>query len=141
MAQFAQQIKEKEEQEKIAKLQAEKAKDRSLGRRRHSSVMIVSDRNKLLEAQQRVIDEANQDLQGPSDSQTTIVCAIALCNLSAQKVCRDTLVKQGAPKVLIFLIHHGDTDTVKKCAQTMYYLSTNKANHVGLIDGGAVPLA
>ena len=23
----------------------------------------------------------------------------------------------------------------------MYYLSTNKANHVGLIDGGAVPLA
>ena len=138
MAQFAQQIKEKEEAERIAKEQAELAKDKSLGRRRHSAII---DKNQLLKAQLNTTAKANEDLSGPSDSQMTIVCAIALCNLSAQKECRDTLVKQGAPKVLIFLIHHGDTDTVKKCAQTMYYLSTNKANHVGLIDGGAVPLA
>lgn len=136
MADFANSVKAKEE----AALQKEEMKkeraNKSLGRRRHSSVISKSELAKLDQNHHKDID-----IGGPTDDQMTIVCAIALCNLSAQKECRDTLVVQGAPKVLIFLIHHGTGDTVNKCAKTMYFLSTNKANHRGLIDGGAVGLA
>jgi hypothetical protein len=136
MAEFAEAIKAQEDEAKVKEESDEIRKNKSLGRRRHSSVISKSELATLTKVETEV-----EKTTGPTDAQMTIVCALALCNLSAQPECRDSLVVQGAPKVLIFLIHHGNGDTVNKCAKTMYFLSTNKANHRGLIDGGAVQLA